>query len=1318
MGCCMLLFLFQLACFPDIKESEEQRFPENPTDDYDEDGFMDAEDCDDANPDITVPQTYYLDSDGDGFGSQTVSELACPSDKSDGYIPAQIRNGVEVFDCNDDDDSVNPDALEICDEMDNDCDGDLDEEDGERIYRWYLDVDQDGFGTYVDEDSVIYSCRNVPGLSPNFLDCDDENADISPNADELCDGVDNNCDTIIDESSAVDAIVWIQDADGDGFGSNYVTQRSCSQPEGYVADTNGGDCNDNDLNIHPDAMEACNTADDDCDGLVDEGADSTAPSGSSTFYADVDGDGFGDVDVNILQCTLPEGYVSNADDCDDGNVSVNPNTIWYADSDGDLEGDATSTISQCSQPSGYVSNATDCNDSDVSQNTSDADGDGTSSCAGDCDDTDASLNLSDADGDGLDSCSGDCDDSNPSIYLNAPENCNGLDDDCDGSTDEGVDSSAPIDAPTWYADADGDLEGGLAVSMVQCTQPSGYVSNSTDCDDADALLNTSDTDGDGTSSCAGDCNDDDATLNLLDADGDGMDSCSGDCDDSNPSIYLNAPENCNGLDDDCDGSTDEEDAIDKSEWYADGDGDGFGNGGVSLFACDQPAGFISVSGDCNDGDTSISPNATEMCDGIDNNCDGLSDDADANVDLNTATEFFQDADFDGFGNPLQSTFACLPLPGFVTNSDDCDDGNLLRNPNGYEYCNNIDDNCDGAIDELAVDATTYFVDSDGDGHGVLVDQSNGYDLISCPTFDAITNLPVNPTGYAESNDDCDDGDAAISPSASEICTNDVDENCDGHRTAGATDVSTFLVDADGDGFGSGERDSNGDLAYALDLCIQPYGYVPYAQGDGLDCDDGDFDVKPGAVELCNGQLDNCASDGSTTIPSDEVDNDGDGRVECTLDVDPLQWADLSLGIVGGDDCDDNDINAYPDATELCNGAFEDCNDPLYIAQSQSAPDDEIDDDGDCFVECYGFDSNTWEGGTHSCEHVDSTGQIVQETVVIGGEDCNDDNPDTYVGAAYNDPTVCAQDADGDGDADCNLVGLVQSSVYGCDFGVDLPNGGTGPDFVLIQGGLEPKGRYTLTNDFYVMTTEVTQQMWTDVMDGSGYGYASNWSYFGSGSLHPAYNVSWYDAIAFANRLSVLTGREECYANTDDPNVDYQQQFDPDGLASTFATPYDCNGFRLLTDAEWEYAARSGTTSEFWTGQGSQLGGTYSSSTSTGNETILDGVSNPLLRDYAWYGGNNDNQYGVYGSKEVGQKLPNGFGLYDMHGNLSEWTADWYGCIFPQTSADPYCGSAGSYRVRRGGGWISSPSSMRASNRGGNYPTDRNVNGGFRLGLHP
>ena len=257
------------------------------------------------------------------------------------------------------------------------------------------------------------------------------------------------------------------------------------------------------------------------------------------------------------------------------------------------------------------------------------------------------------------------------------------------------------------------------------------------------------------------------------------------------------------------------------------DEDGFGNGGVSQFSCEQPQGYVAVLGDCADDNDLISPNAVEVCDGADNNCDGLADDNDANLDLNTAIEWFEDADFDGFGNPFQPTFACIQPPGFIDNSDDCDDNNIYRNPEGVESCNNIDDNCDGTVDELAFDATDYYVDADGDGHGSLVDTGVGFDLRSCPVFDPVSNLPLNPAGYAPTNDDCDDGNPNISPSADELCSNDIDENCDLHNTAGATDVLTFLVDADEDGFGSGVRDAMMSFAYALDLCINLWLYSLY-----------------------------------------------------------------------------------------------------------------------------------------------------------------------------------------------------------------------------------------------------------------------------------------------------------------------------------------------------------------------------------------------------------------------------------------------------------------------------------------------------------
>jgi len=1090
-----IVITLMLACFPEIRDGEEERFPENPRHNYDGDPYDDASDCDDSNPDIGLPQWYYKDADGDGFGLQTDSHLWCPDEKEEGYILAVERDGLEVFDCNDDPEvggaSIHPDAREECDGVDNNCSGEIDDAPQGVGLLWHLDADGDGFGDYLQ---TVRRCNPPPGYVDDDSDCDDSDPLIHiyvqgmDGGVELCDEEmkDENCNGIVNEDSAFGAPIWYQDADEDGYGSNVVLRPSCDQPDGFVV--SGGDCDDTNPSVSPDQSELCNEIDDDCNGLVDEGENATAPPNAILFYADSDGDGFGDVNNTSLTCDAPSGFVSNFDDCNDTNASV----------------------------------------------------------------------------------------------------------------------------------------------------------------------------------------------------------------------YPNATEYCNGLDDDCDGSLDEEDAVDKSEWFEDSDGDGFGNGGVIQFACNQPNGYVSVSGDCNDGDGAVSPNSTEVCNSIDDNCDGLMDDADANLDLNTATEFFSDDDVDGQGDPNSSIFRCTIIPGFVSNDTDCDDGNSAIYLGAPEFCNGLDDDCNGVDDDNAEDALDYFEDSDGDGHGLL----NGAVVEQrCPSYDPQTSLPIHPSGLSPTSDDCDDADASISPSATELCSNTIDENCDGHNTAGATDVSTFLVDADGDTFGSGERDTNGELAYALDLCIKPYGYVLYDETIHLlDCDDSDAARKPGATELCNGQLDNCSTNSTNTIPADEVDHDGDGWVLCTLDVDPLQWADLSLGIEGGDDCDDADPTAWPGAPELCNGVFEDCSNPLFVYQTQTAPDDELDDDGDCHVECSGFDSTTWEGGVHTCERIDGTGQLIQETVVVGGDDCNDNNPVIYTGAAYLEPLECDQDADYDGMPDCNLVDLVgQTTDYQCDFGVFPPNGGLGPDFVLVQGGVEPLGRYELTHNFYVMTTEATQKMWIDVMDGTGYSYNTNqWypSIGGIGDMLPAYQITWLDAIAFANRLSVLTGREECYSSND--------------LHSNFATPYECTGFRLLTDAEWEYAARSGTTSGFWTGQGPQLGGSFSNNSTSGTEQILDGAQNPLIIDYAWYSGNSGNIYGSFGAKDVGQLLPNGFGLYDMHGNEWEWTSDPHGCSYPASAIDPYC-SLGSGRVIRGGYWDNSPVLLGASFRGMEDPLG-GVHIGIRLAL--
>jgi hypothetical protein len=166
-----------------------------------------------------------------------------------------------------------------------------------------------------------------------------------------------------------------------------------------------------------------------------------------------------------------------------------------------------------------------------------------------------------------------------------------------------------------------------------------------------------------------------------------------------------------------------------------------------------------VSVDCDDNNNKVHPAATEVCNGIDDNCDSV-------IDEGLSTVFYVDQDGDGFGVDEASTnlTACTAPLGYATKAGDCDDNNKLANPAATEECNGFDDNCDGQIDETG--KKVWYVDNDGDGFGV----DGAGNVTAC----------TSPPGFADKAGDCNDDDLSVNPGAAEITGNAIDENCDGN----------------------------------------------------------------------------------------------------------------------------------------------------------------------------------------------------------------------------------------------------------------------------------------------------------------------------------------------------------------------------------------------------------------------------------------------------------------------------------------------------------------------------------------------------------
>ena len=257
-----------------------------------------------------------------------------------------------------------------------------------------------------------------------------------------------------------------------------------------------------------------------------------------------------------------------------------------------------------------------------------------------------------------------------------------------------------------------------------------------------------------------------------DEDGDGAFVCTPspvdaeDCDDRDPARSPLLPEICNGSDEDCDGLVDE--GVATRTFYADGDGDGWGDGTNSRDGCAPPEGFVTRDGDCDDADADVFPDAPLRCSGADDDCDGT-------VDPSPAIAAFPDGDEDGHGaEGSEATIVCGALPmGTARTADDCNDESYDRHPGATEACNGADDDCDGSVDE-SVAERDYYLDGDGDGYGA------GTAMRDCarPGAEWVTR-----------RGDCNDANAAFHPGARDRCCTLPDEGCGPTATAVGGGVS-------------------------------------------------------------------------------------------------------------------------------------------------------------------------------------------------------------------------------------------------------------------------------------------------------------------------------------------------------------------------------------------------------------------------------------------------------------------------------------------------------------------------------------------------
>jgi len=877
-------------------------------------------------------------------------------------------------------------APEFCNGLDDDCDGLTDGDDPDLL----LDDPRDcEYQSGVCSGSTKPATLCVGGV---WKPCADVHytafvADYVPEPEDRCDGQDNDCDGETDEgfndtdgNDQADCVDPDDDGDGvldDGGGNGTDFDQPCAG--GAVAG-----CDDNcpqspnpdqvDLNVNG-VGDGCED-DWDGDGIVN-GADN-CPWVANGDQADQDGDLLGDAcdcdrDGDLVDnvnpgCPTPEPLDNCGVLANPGQENFDQDTLGdVCDEDDDDDGDPDTTDCASFDAAVHHWALETCNgqDDDCDGATDGEDAAGCSVFHEDADDdtygvTGSTKCLCAAEGDYTSSVGGDCDDTNDEIHPASAESCNLLDDDCDGQTDE----EGAAGCGSFFLDKDQDTHGLTGKAKCLC-----------------------------------------ATLGQFTA------ATGGDCNDQDDSIHPGADEVCNSKDDDCDTDIDEEDATGCSTYFYDGDLDTFGVTGNTRCLCTASGNYAAnAGGDCNDGDSVVNPGAIESCNGKDDDCDGPTDEEDAQG----CTVYHRDFDGDTWGVDGDTRCLCAPVvPYTATQGGDCADVDADVHPGMTESCNSKDDNCDAQTDEEdAAGCIVRFHDVDDDGFGVTLDSR-----CLCAATGNYTALIGG---------DCHDGDAQVNPGAAESCSGK-DDDCDGQTDEeDATGCQNHYFDSDGDLYGLTEQWKC--------LCAASGSFSATQSGD---CSDTDSTVNPGVVETCNGKDDDCdeAVDeedaGGCTLYWYDGDNDGYGVAvaRCLCGADGPYRAELD------GDCDDVVKLVNPGITESCNGVDDDCDDLT----------DEEDAVG-CTVMYADVDGDLWgDADSSRCLCNPDAPHVLTTT-----GDCDDTldwvNPDQTLDPV--DGGFVDQDCDG-------IDGQKALAVFvSAEFGDDLNDGTEGAPKRTIQAGID------------------------------------------------------------------------------------------------------------------------------------------------------------------------------------------------------------------------------------------------------------------------